>query len=366
MKIMTLPLLFQAIVFMTDANTVFAQQTAEVSGSFEGAEDNAKVCIWSDRDPSRMDSCRTIGSKFKFTPRAEKEWAVYFIGCPSLSHDFSFPLFLKSGSKIHVTVNKELNKLTLSGDSSAEEQNRYYKGIDSVCKAFAQAGNSLNGITTNYGIQWVKEHRNSPFSAAIIRLFLSSGSMEEEDKVAETCYDFLSEQAKKDNYECALLENRFSVFDEKYEVVGRPGFVKDFMIRDTSGNEIRFNDFKGSWLLIDFWASWCGPCRESTPELRAIYQKYKGKGLKVLSISVDTDPEKWKKAIQSLGMEWMQGSDQKGEFSGVARNYGINAVPRYFLFAPDGKVVIWRKADNLGSVADKLDEVFQGRQGGSE
>ncbi|NLR62649.1 AhpC/TSA family protein [Chitinophaga polysaccharea] len=358
MRIITLPLLLPVIVFIMVANTVFAQQTAEISGSFEGAKENSKICIWSDRDPSKMDSCRTTGNKFKFTIKPEKGWAVYFVGCPSLSRDYSLPLFLKGGSKIHVTVSKELNKFTISGDSNAEEQNRYYKGADSIYRAFAQVGDKASEHTTNYGVQWVKDHHNSPFSAAIIRLYLSSGSIEAEDKVAKACYSFLSQQAKKDNYECELLESQFSWLDDKYEVVGQPGFVKDFVIRDTLGHEIRFNDFKGSWLLMDFWASWCGPCRENVPELREVYEKYKGKGLKVLSISVDTDPEKWKKAIQSLGMEWLHGSDLKGQLSGVAHSYRINAIPRYFLFAPDGKVVIWRKTDNLGAIADKLKEAL--------
>jgi len=360
MQVKTLPffLSFQMVGFMIIANVVFAQQTAEVSGSFEGANDNSKIIIVSDRDSFRFDSCRTTGSRFNFAPKAGKEWAVYFISCPSLSRDYIFPLFLKAGSKINVTVNKELNKFTISGDSSAEEQNLYYKGLDSVSSAFAQAGNTLRERTTNYSIHWVNEHRNSPFSAAVIRLFLSSGSRDVEDKVAENCYDLLSVRAKKDNYECELLESSFSLFNEKYEVVNQPGFVKDFSIRDTLGNEIMFNDFKGSWLLIDFWASWCSPCRESMPELRDIYEKFKSRGLKVLSISVDTDEEKWKKAIVSLGMEWLQGSDLKGEFSGVAHNYGIYGVPRYFLFAPDGKAMIWRQTDRLDAIAAKLDGVF--------
>lgn len=102
---------------------------------------------------------------------------------------------------------------------------------------------------------------------------------------------------------------------------------------------ISLADYKGKYVLLEFWASWCGPCRAEIPNLINEYEQYKSKGFDILSVSLDDDKAKWKAAMEQHHMQWAQVSDLKGWKNDVARLYGINAVPANFLIDPQGKII---------------------------
>jgi peroxiredoxin len=109
-------------------------------------------------------------------------------------------------------------------------------------------------------------------------------------------------------------------------------------------------------VLLEFWASWCGPCRGENPNLRRQYALYKGKGLEIIGVSLDHDKQAWKQAIEKDQLPWIHVSDLKGWKNEVATSYGIMAVPANFLIDPSGKIV----AQNLrGEVLNKkLEEIL--------
>lgn len=120
---------------------------------------------------------------------------------------------------------------------------------------------------------------------------------------------------------------------------GRP-FI-DFQAPAPDGNIVKLSDFagKGKYVLIDFWASWCGPCRAAMPELKELYAKYKDKGFEIVGVSLDSRKEAWLKGISDLQLPWPQMSDTKGWDAAGAGEYAVKAVPSTFLIGPDGKFI---------------------------
>jgi thiol-disulfide isomerase/thioredoxin len=125
------------------------------------------------------------------------------------------------------------------------------------------------------------------------------------------------------------------------------------------GKARKLSDLKGKVVLIDFWASWCGPCRRENPNVVRAYQQYKSKGFEVFSVSLDKAKEPWEKAIEQDGLVWPNHvSDLAGWSNVAAAAYGVTAIPATFLIDQEGKVV----ATNLRgpALANKLNELLPG------
>ncbi|MBO9617560.1 MAG: AhpC/TSA family protein [Niabella sp.] len=113
----------------------------------------------------------------------------------------------------------------------------------------------------------------------------------------------------------------------------------DFTQKDAAGKDISLAQFRGKYVLVDFWASWCGPCRRENPNVVKMYNKYKGKNFTVLGVSLDEEKDAWQQAIKKDGLVWTHVSDLKGWENAVAQQYRITAIPRNFLIGPDGKIL---------------------------
>lgn len=112
-----------------------------------------------------------------------------------------------------------------------------------------------------------------------------------------------------------------------------------FNISDNKNRTFTNDSFKGKYLLLDFWASWCVPCRAESPYLVKAYQKYAGKGLEIISISSDGDKKKWKNAIKNDKLTWIQAFKLKGANSKVNRDFGVFVIPSNFLIDKEGRIV---------------------------
>lgn len=107
-----------------------------------------------------------------------------------------------------------------------------------------------------------------------------------------------------------------------------------------TGDTVKFANIKAKYILVEFWASWCPPCRQFNPRLVSLYSKYQSKGFEVLSISLDTDANKWQNAIAKDGLIWPNHlSDLGGWDSYWAVKYGVESIPDNFLVDPNGKVI---------------------------
>jgi peroxiredoxin len=135
-----------------------------------------------------------------------------------------------------------------------------------------------------------------------------------------------------------IQENTENVALNKQQVVLK---YEDFKLPDTGGKMIVSRNItsKSKYTFIDFWASWCVPCRAQARELMPVYDKYSPKGFSVIGVSLDTDASAWKKAIRNDGYKWTNLSDLKGFDSPISKKYGIIAIPRNFLINDKGVIV---------------------------
>ncbi|RYU89292.1 AhpC/TSA family protein [Mucilaginibacter terrigena] len=127
----------------------------------------------------------------------------------------------------------------------------------------------------------------------------------------------------------------------------------DFSQNDVNGLPVQLSSLRGKYVLVDFWASWCGPCRQESPNKVKLYNKYKGKNFTVLGVSLDQNKASWLAAIKSDGLAWTQISDLKGWGNLAARLYDVYSIPQSFLIDPQGKIVA------KGLRGDELDQKLE-------
>jgi len=154
----------------------------------------------------------------------------------------------------------------------------------------------------------------------------------------------------------ALENKKKAAYSQKPTNIGN--VAPELKQPDVSGKIISLSQFKGKYVLIDFWASWCKPCRAENPNLVEQYQQFKEKGLEIIGISLDGIAQKqaWINAIKTDGLSWLQVSDLKAWQNTAALDYGVKAIPENFLIDPSGKII----AKNLRGqdLRSKLTQLF--------
>lgn len=144
----------------------------------------------------------------------------------------------------------------------------------------------------------------------------------------------LDEGSPKSKYteRIGQIASQFGVTEE-----GAP--APEIALEDTEGNIAKLSSLKGKVVLIDFWASWCGPCRRENPNLKRVYDKYKSQGFEIFGVSLDNNKSGWLAAIQKDDLTWYHVSDLKGWGSSAAQLYGVRGIPKTFLLDRDGNIL---------------------------
>lgn len=181
-------------------------------------------------------------------------------------------------------------------------------------------------------LEFAKNNPNSIFSAEALRDVANGHPLSEIEPVLAS----LSEEVRNLSTAKQLAAR---IQAEKTIQIGN--IAPDFTQPDINGQPVSLSDYRGRYVLVDFWASWCAPCRAENPNLVKAYEAYKDKGLEVLGVSLDSKSgrDAWLKAIEKDGLPWVHVSDLKGWSNAVAVLYGVRGVPQNYLIDPEGRIV---------------------------
>jgi peroxiredoxin len=220
-----------------------------------------------------------------------------------------------------------------------------------VLSVFSKSKDSLYNVQKQIYLIFIKANPNAMLSLFALRQY--AGDFPDVSEL-EPVFNLLSDSVKATKLGMAFAANLTKL---KATAIG--AMAPDFTQPDTSGVNISLHDFRGKYVLVDFWASWCIPCRQENPNVVKAYNEFKDKGFTAISVSLDQPGKRsnWIKAIKKDQLTWTQVSDLKFWKNQVAQLYYIEAIPQNFLVGPDGKIVAKNlKGDEL---TKKLTELLK-------
>jgi peroxiredoxin len=233
-------------------------------------------------------------------------------------------------------------------------------GQDSVLQQLQQKGKAQMEELNNYITQYVKQS-NSPAAVhfAISQVLRTqSMPMEELSQLVNTAAEKFKEHSGiaslKADVAQALASSSPSSSSSSYPLLNQQ--APELSMSDTSGAPVTLSQFKGKYLLVDFWASWCQPCRLENPNVVAAYEKYKNKNFDIVGVSLDSDKRAWIQAIQKDKLTWHHMSDLKQWESAAVSTYQFDGIPFNVLIDPSGKIIAYslRGSDLENKLAEVL------------
>ena len=320
-----------------------------ISGNIKGYPDGTPVAFLNEQTGMPEQQGTVQGGKFEIKGKMDQpgfKTLVLGNAPPAIN------LFLDN-SRVKITGDKSaLDKAVITGSPSHSLFESYVNAIKPYEKVFMPDTeyDSLS-IAKVAGISeaFVKKNPGSFISPlAIIRLYQAS----EDGVKSEELYNLMPDAVK--NSSLGVYVNQ-QIQESKINPLG--SIVPDFAQADTTGKPVNITSYRGKYVLVDFWASWCRPCRQENPNVVAAYNKFKGKNFTVLGISLDQARLAWLDAIKMDNLAWSHMSDLKGWSNSVAGIFHITNILQNLLLDPSGRII----AKNLrgNKLERKLDALLK-------
>lgn len=338
-------------------------------GNIKGLN-NEKVYLACEMDGEDVfnDSAIVTNGKFVITGSIAHPVMAYFF---TQSHNISGQLFVDDG-EIRLTGDTAIkHNLIINGGPASDLYEQYKTATlpyttqrDSLINLIYGKGATTDSITkesyykqwrrndtleSNFSKQFITQHPNSQVSGYLITIFFAR---ENNVSTGDSLMKLMGADIQSGWYG-KLLRQKQEMY--RRTAIGTPAPL--FEVPDSNGKPIKLTDYKGKYVLVDFWAAWCKPCRAENPNVVKAYEKYHPKGLEILSISLDENRDKWLTAVSTDKLPWSQVCSLKGWYSTVTNLYGVRAIPSNFLINPDGIII----AKNLrgADLDSKLEEYFK-------
>lgn len=327
-----------------------------INGKLSGVHEPARVYVLYRSRGMRSDSAEVKDGVFSIAGEADMPQKALLMlkkaGAPpaaSLNDGDQTSVYLENGV-VEVTGVDELKRARLGGSQLNKDQQdlvdaqgnihelqieikkRYSDERDSLKRmALLEDYKQMDVLLQTNLASFITSHPNSLVSVHALRAnFTPVDNVE----LASSLYNSLTDSIK--NAPSALLYKE-SIENTYKLAVGK--MAPDFAAKDKEGKERHLSDFRGKYVLLDFWASWCGPCRKESPTLVENYSRYKDKQFEILSLSVDKSAADWLKAVKADNYVWTNVRDAENPAESVAKVYGITGIPTNYLVDPTGKII---------------------------
>ena len=349
MKQISLTLLLALAMLGAQAQRV----TTTVSGTATGFAEGTLVKLFffepNQRDNTLLDSVKLADGRFEFKEIGTEPGR--FAAVVAVGSEESNLIFLEGGT-VKVTCNASATeKITVGGTPSndalaamSQECHPYAVALHEIAEKYEATSDeatkkklqkeymALQEVQDSIMRQHVLRHPDTHFAAFLLPQVYYNMQADELKRVLD-----LRPASSKNDARIKRIADQ--VERQGPTMPGKP--YKDFELATPAGKPAKLSDYVGKHklVLIDFWASWCGPCRADMPEVVQLYKTYRKKGLEIVGVSLDNKADAWQKAIGDLGITWPQMSDLQGWKCAAANLYGVNAIPATVLIAEDGTIV---------------------------
>ncbi len=368
--------LIASVFFLFSCSTSVQKGQFTVTGELKNTPDQKiylEELYFSQKDPALLDTAEIKNGKFSLTALAPEE------GLYRLRLEKSEAAFIFINDQPAIPFSSDLNSLSLENAKFNSPANyllrsfmvdieKQRKELEDKASILQQYKNPLPSDSTYQVMQLDILDKQAKFqqnvlryidttSNAVMALFSLGYTRDIEPEKIETAVGGLTKRFPTNQAIATIVAQYKQLIAQNKSLPKIGGIAPDITMADTSGKAFSLSMLRGKYVLVDFWASWCGPCREENPNVVNAYQEFKNKNFSVLGVSLDKQKAEWTKAVEEDHLTWYHISDLKYWSSAAVAPYGIEGIPYNVLLDPQGKIIAMNLRGN--DLQIKLSELIK-------